>query len=318
MPADSLDIPCFLPSRVDGRALEALVTVSAAPAAAARGRAVVYVHPYPPLGGQFRNNVVHELRSRLDRRTTVSVALNLRGAGSSEGKTSWTGLAEHEDLCSVLDMLRARRLLLHPRHHTPADHRLLLLRMQARGHLPPDADVACLDGVPLPPLAHTLLCGYSYGSVIAASVCAADYAALGVDYAYISFPYSVLWVLVLHKRSWYLSRIAATVADAAVAFAARQALHPDAAGAAPHIPRSLFVSGTSDAFTSHSAYNKWWELLQARTILALQAVQPPVAPDAAIHAAEKALTLVRVQNADHAWLRREGEISDAIEGWWWQ
>ncbi|KAJ1767292.1 hypothetical protein IW140_005985 [Coemansia sp. RSA 1813] len=318
MPADSLDIPCFVPSRLDGRALEVLITVSSAPSAAARGRAVVYVHPYPPLGGQFRNNVVHELRSRLDRCAAVSVALNLRGAGSSEGKTSWTGLAEHEDLCSVLDMLRSRSLQLHSRHHSPADRRLLLLRMQARGHLPQDADVDRLDSVPLPSVSHTLLCGYSYGSVIAASVCAADYASLGVDYAYISFPYSVLWVLVMHKRSWYLGRIAATVADAAVAFAGRQALHPDATAAATHIPRTIFISGTSDTFTSLSAYNKWWEQIQARSILALQAVQPPVAPDAAIHAAEKALTLVRVQNADHAWLRRECEISDAIEAWWWQ
>ncbi|KAI9505659.1 hypothetical protein BX070DRAFT_182157, partial [Coemansia spiralis] len=62
-------------------------------------------HPYPPLGGQFRNNVIHELRARLDGRVAVSVAFNLRGAGRSEGKTSWTGCAEHEDLCSVLDML---------------------------------------------------------------------------------------------------------------------------------------------------------------------------------------------------------------------
>ncbi|KAJ2548500.1 hypothetical protein EV175_004806 [Coemansia sp. RSA 1933] len=313
---DSLDIPCFVASRLDGRALEALVTVSAEPAADARGRAVVYVHPYAPLGGQFRNNVVHELRSRLDRRVAVSIALNMRGAGGSEGKTSWTGAAEHEDLCTVLDMLRDGRLLLHARRHSAADRRLLLVRMQARGHLAPDADVDSVEGVPLPAVSHTLLCGYSYGSVIAASVRASDYGSLGVDYACISFPYSVLWALVLHKRAWHLGRIGATVADAAVAFARRQALAPDAAAA--HVARTLFVSGTCDTFTSLAAYNRWWEQLRARAVLALQALQPPVAPDAAIHAAEKALTLVRVQNADHAWLRREGDISDAIEAWWWQ
>ncbi|KAJ2517853.1 hypothetical protein H4217_003690 [Coemansia sp. RSA 1939] len=321
MPGDSFDIPCFVPSRLDGCVLEALVTVNASADAndsIGAGAAVVYVHPYPPLGGQFRNNVIYELRSRLDQRAAVSVALNLRGAGGSGGKTSWTGLAEREDICSVLDMLRARRLLLHPLRHSAADRRLVLLRMQARGLLPPDADVDSMDSVPLPLVSRTLLCGYSYGSVIASSVSPADYAPLGIDFAYISFPYSVLWLLVLYKRSWYLAHISATVADAAVAFVKQQALPPDAVSTGAHVSRTLFIAGTADSFTSLSAYNKWWELIQAKSILALQALQPPVAPDAAIHAAAKALALVRVPNADHAWLRREGDISDAIEAWWWQ
>ncbi|KAJ1989641.1 hypothetical protein GGI25_004606 [Coemansia spiralis] len=311
MLADSLEIPCFVPSRLDGRALEALVTLSASDSASGSERAVVFVHPYPPLGGQFRNNVIHELRARLDGRVAVSVAFNLRGAGRSEGKTSWTGCAEHEDLCSVLDMLRTRHLPLHPAHHSASDRRLLLLRMQARGFLPPAADVDHLDSLPLPPVSLTLVCGYSYGAVVAASVCPADCAPLRVDYALISFPYSVLWLLVLQRRSWLLARITSTVVDAAVAFAT-------AAPQPAHIPRTLFVSGTADTFTSLSAYNKWWDQLHAKAILALQAVRPPIASDAATHAAAKALTITRIQHADHAWLRRECELSDVVECWWWQ
>ncbi|KAJ2713316.1 hypothetical protein H4R19_002315, partial [Coemansia spiralis] len=170
MLVDTLELSCFVPSRLDGRALETVVTLAAAgdgPGAPLAGRAVVYVHPYPPLGGQLNNNVVAELGSGLQGRVEVSVAFSLRGAGRSEGRTSWTGAAELDDLRSILDMLRSGRLLLHPRRHTPAERRSLLVQLRARGFLAPgvdaDYDAEDLAWLPLPPIAHTLLCGYSYG-----------------------------------------------------------------------------------------------------------------------------------------------------------
>ncbi|KAJ2892677.1 hypothetical protein IWW38_003125, partial [Coemansia aciculifera] len=89
MVLDVYELACFVASRLDGRALEARITIAAK--AAGEQKAIVYIHPYPPLGGQYRNNVVHELCTRFDSSVGVSVAFNLRGAGASEGRTSWTG-----------------------------------------------------------------------------------------------------------------------------------------------------------------------------------------------------------------------------------
>ncbi|KAJ2353799.1 hypothetical protein IWW50_000242 [Coemansia erecta] len=326
MVVETFELACFVPSRADGRALEAEVVLAGQ--GALGGTAAVYIHPYAPLGGQMQNNVMQELGSRLDRRVAVSVAFNLRGAGRSEGRTSWTGAAEQEDLRSVLDMLAAGRLPLHPRFHSSADCRSLLAQMRARGFLPPDVSTSVdrPDAIPLPPVSHTLLCGYSYGAMLAASVAPADYPQLAIDYALVSYPYSVLWALALQRRGWYLQRLATTICDAAVADAenaakAAPASNSDSAragsvasAASAHAPRTLFVAGSADNFTSMASYDRWWEQLHAK---ALQALHPHMASDAAAaHAISHALTIARVANADHGWLRRESEVADAIVAWW--
>ncbi|KAJ2584601.1 hypothetical protein GGH95_000268 [Coemansia sp. RSA 1836] len=305
---DVYELACFVASRLDGRALEARIAIAAQ--AAAAQRAIVYIHPYPPLGGQYRNNVVHELCARFDSSAGVSVAFNLRGAGASEGRTSWTGASEQEDLRSILDMLQQRQLRLHSQRHSAADLRLILIQMQARGFLQDDVDVDGLEGVPLPAITSTLLCGYSYGAVISSAVAPDEYPGLGVDYAHISFPYSVVWALALQKRGWYLQRIASTVASAAQAFAAKPAC------AGRHISRTLFIAGTADTFTAMPAYDRWWAQLRSKALDALGAAQPELTRSTAESAIDQALATVRVHNADHGWMRRESEVSDAIEAWW--
>ncbi|KAJ2120974.1 hypothetical protein IW147_004629 [Coemansia sp. RSA 720] len=310
MLVETFEVSCFVPSRLDGRALEAVVALAGRGAQA--GPAVVYIHPYPPLGGQLRNNVALELAARLDRRVTVSVTFNLRGAGRSEGRTSWTGASEQEDLRSVLDMLAAARLPLHPRFHSSADCKSLLAQMRARGFLSPDSNVDQLDAVPLPQVTHTLLCGYSYGAMLAASIASADYPQLKIDYALVSYPCSVLWALALQRRGWYLQRLAATICDAAAAYAVALATNSVPA----HVPRMLFVAGTADNFTSIAAYDRWWIQLHAKALQALQALQPPVAADVADRAVSHVLAIARITNADHGWLRRESEVADAVVSWW--
>ncbi|KAJ1872755.1 hypothetical protein LPJ55_002839 [Coemansia sp. RSA 990] len=266
MLVETFSLSCFVQSH-DGRALEAEVVLAGSGARA--GTAVVYLHPYPPLGGQLRNNVVQELSAALDRRVALSFAFNLRGAGRSEGRTSWTGAAELEDL----------------RAKAAADQ----------------------DAIPLPPISRTLLCGYSYGSMLAAGIAPAEFPRLGIDYALISFPYSVLWALALQRRGWYLQRIAETVSGAAAAKAAGPPASPE------HIPRTLFVAGTADNFTPIATYARWWEQLRSQ---ALQALPQTLHADAAADAVDYALTAVRTTNADHGWLRRETEVADAIVSWW--
>ncbi|KAJ2038184.1 hypothetical protein GGI01_000866 [Coemansia sp. RSA 376] len=309
MVLDVFELSCFVASRLDGRALEARVAMAAQ--AASGQRALIYVHPYPPLGGQFRNNIVHELSARFDSSVGVSVAFNLRGAGASEGRTSWTGTSEQEDLRSILDMLHHQLLRLHPARHSAADVRSILIQMQARGFLHDDVDIDRLDGIPLPSITSTLLCGYSYGSVISSGIAADEYPGLGVDYAHISFPYSVVWALALQKRGWYLQRIASTVSSAALAFAAG----PECTGR--HIPRTLFIAGTADTFTGMSAYDRWWAQLRSKALEALNVARPELAGSVGEYAVDRALATVRVHNADHGWMRRESEVSDAIEAWWW-
>ncbi|KAI8321989.1 hypothetical protein GQ54DRAFT_297674 [Martensiomyces pterosporus] len=366
--ADTFALSCFVPSRLDGRALEAHVTITnsydraGSSLAAASGsknhggrsdaqRAIVYLHPYPPLGGQVRNNVVHELSSRFDRRVSLTIAFNLRGAGKSEGKTSWTGSLEQEDLRTILDAIASQQLALHTQRHSPEERRSIILQMQARGFAGSEASADSLAAVPLPHVSQVLLCGYSYGSVIASSIAPSDYPSLTLDYAYVSFPYSVLWALTMHRRGQYLQQIIATVSESAVSFAKQDCLthagtgataastitvgtdsstEVDSSssssnanlngngrdGAASQTSRTVFVAGTSDIFTSISAYDKWWSQLRSKATQAVQAalgVQPSVAG----HAVDRALTTARIENADHGWLRRECEISDVIENWWW-
>ncbi|KAJ2082351.1 hypothetical protein H4R24_001656 [Coemansia sp. RSA 988] len=327
MVVETFELSCFVPSRLDGRALEAVVALAAdrsdhdegAANAVQATKAVVYLHPYPPLGGQLRNNVLHELGCVMERRVAVSVAFNLRGAGRSEGRTSWTGASEQEDLRSVLDMLCARRLILHPRYHSQAECSALRAQMRARGLLPPDDDTAAnstrLDMVTLPPVTSTLLCGYSYGAVIASAIAPDEYPLLAIDYAYVSFPYSVLWALVLQRRGWYLQRLVDTICNAAVAYASQ---HTDLASPRrQHIPQTLFVAGSADGFSSANTYERWWEHIRARALQFVQIQQPSMDPDVAAAAAvDHAMTAVLVPNANHGWLRRESDVSDAVASWW--
>ncbi|KAJ1946051.1 hypothetical protein FBU59_002135 [Linderina macrospora] len=314
---DTFELSCFVPSRQDGRALETRVEMSQAMASespAATGfsphHAIVFLHPYPPLGGQFRNNVVHELNGHYAKRIALAVSFNLRGAGRSEGGTSWTGLAEQEDLRTVLDALAQRRLPMHAHKFLKTSRRSTLLHMQARGFLDADTPIEDMDHVPLPPISHVLLCGYSYGSVVASAISPDEYPQLSIDYAYVSFPYSVLWALTLHRKSWYLQHIEATITAAAIAFASN--------GADANAPRTIFVSGTSDTFTSISSYERWWTGLRARATLAVtQALAGADNAEARAGAAvERALATVSVQNADHGWCRRETDVSDALDRWW--
>ncbi|KAJ2376407.1 hypothetical protein GGI05_007010 [Coemansia sp. RSA 2603] len=255
----------------------------------------------------------------------------MRGAGRSDGRTSWTGQPEQEDVRSVLDMLSARRLRLHAARHPPADRLALLRQLQARGFADAaDGDAADdVECVRLPRVSHTLLCGYSYGAMISAAVVGPEeYPQLGIDHAHISYPYGVVWALALHRRAWYLQRLADAVAAAAVSHAAAIGNHAadtspgssassaSASGRSAHQPRTLFVAGTCDSYTAAATYSRWWDQLHARALQAVSAAWPQLDAADAQLAVARALAVVRVPNADHGWVRREAEVVDAIDAWW--
>ncbi|KAJ2783543.1 hypothetical protein GGI15_002548 [Coemansia interrupta] len=324
---DSFELPCFVESRLDGRALEAVVRftkalthagepVAAAEDAVEASRAVVFLHAYAPLGGNMRNKVLDEIDRQVGRRVGLTIGLNMRGAGRSEGRTSWTGLPEQEDVRSVLDMLQTRRLRLHAARHPAADRRAIVRQIRARGfaEMADAGEGDDVDCVCLPRVENTLLCGYSYGAMISAAIVGPDeYPQLAIDHAHISYPYGVVWALALHRRAWYLQRLADAVAAAAVRHAAAIT---DGSNPSARQPRTLFVAGTCDSYTAAATYTRWWDQLQTRALQAVAAAHPQMDADDAAQAVGRALAVVRVANADHGWLRREAEVVDAIDAWW--
>ncbi|KAJ1725585.1 hypothetical protein LPJ53_000255 [Coemansia erecta] len=357
---DSYELACFIESRLDGRALEAVVRFTKArrhdgePTAAAEdavdaSRAVVFLHAYAPLGGNMRNKVLEEIDRQVGRRVGLTIGLNMRGAGRSEGRTSWTGQAEQEDVRSLLDMLQARRLHLHAARHPAPDRRALVQQLHARGFAEmadgsdgsDGSDSDDVDCVRLPRVEHTLLCGYSYGAMISGAIVGPDeYPQLAIDHAHISYPYGVVWALALHRRAWYLQRLSDAVAAAAVSHAAAIAgdsiedtsdgstnisdgsgpttgsKHSSGSTRSTHQSCTLFVAGTCDSYTAAATYTRWWDQLQTRALQAVATAHPQLGAADAAQAVARALAVVRVANADHGWVRREAEVVDAIDAWW--
>ncbi|KAI7906479.1 Alpha/Beta hydrolase protein [Cokeromyces recurvatus] len=95
---------------------------------------IIIAHPYGPLGGSMNNNVVIELQKYFHSKGYVTACMNFRGCGNSKGRTSWTGMPEREDYISVMNYL---------------------LR---------------LDDNNYPLVNQLILCGYSFGGMIANTI----------------------------------------------------------------------------------------------------------------------------------------------------
>ncbi|KAI7868712.1 Alpha/Beta hydrolase protein [Spinellus fusiger] len=155
----------FIPSRYDQVRIETKQSYSGPECLEAP--AVIIAHPYGPLGGTMDNNVVSALHHYFDRKGYVVIRMNFRGSGRSEGRTSWTGMAEREDYDSVVDYLLSSEDYVH--HY--------------------------------PKVSTLLFCGYSFGSMIASSLNSRP--SVPCSYLLISFPLSVLWALATVKSSYF-------------------------------------------------------------------------------------------------------------------
>ncbi|KAI0536080.1 Alpha/Beta hydrolase protein [Xylaria digitata] len=101
------------------------------------GNAAVVAHPYAPFGGCFDDPIVGVVAGTLLQLGFLVATFNFRGAGSSEGRTSWTSKPEQADYISVVGFLA------YYVHHL--DRRV--------------------DRYELPAM---LMAGYSYGALVAA------------------------------------------------------------------------------------------------------------------------------------------------------
>lgn len=106
----------------------------------------VVAHPYAPLGGCFDDPVVSAIVSALFNRGITVATFNFRGAGHSQGRTSWSGRPEHLDYLTVA---------------------VLLIRFRAALKFASSNE----EGKNMDPWPLRLICaGYSYGSLIALQI----------------------------------------------------------------------------------------------------------------------------------------------------
>ncbi|KAI1355523.1 Alpha/Beta hydrolase protein [Xylaria sp. FL0043] len=94
-----------LPSIYDGTQLECRVYHPQSCGVPWSGHAAVIAHPYAPLGGCFDDPIVDVAAGTILQLGFLAATFNFRGAGSSEGRTSWTSKTEQADYISVVGFL---------------------------------------------------------------------------------------------------------------------------------------------------------------------------------------------------------------------
>ncbi|KAI9051805.1 hypothetical protein LZ554_004070 [Drepanopeziza brunnea f. sp. 'monogermtubi'] len=79
-----------------------LAPTSISHCAAWNKKAAIVAHPYAPLGGSYDDPVVGIIADLLLQQNYVVGTFNFRGAGTSQGRTSWQAKAEQKDYMSFL------------------------------------------------------------------------------------------------------------------------------------------------------------------------------------------------------------------------
>ncbi|KAJ5333609.1 uncharacterized protein N7506_007392 [Penicillium brevicompactum] len=161
-----------IPSVYDGRKLECRIflppvyqNIQSTPTSQIHG--AIFAHPYAPLGGCYDDPVVDFVSSELYHANFVVGTFNFRGAGDSEGRTSWTSKPELGDYVSfygfMLQYLHCLKRALAPNDHSAA---------QPRESTDQDGGLEYPNSGPTAPKpdVHLILGGYSYGSLITSHV----------------------------------------------------------------------------------------------------------------------------------------------------
>ncbi|KAI2708491.1 hypothetical protein CBS147332_6552 [Penicillium roqueforti] len=151
-----------LPSVYDGNKLEcriylppALKNIESPTTWSNRG--AIVAHPYATLGGCYDDPVVDFIGSELIQAGCILGTFNFRGAGNSQGRTSWTAKPELGDYVSFYGFMLQ---YLH----------LLKLVLASREQVDPSKPQKAIDGVGNSSDICLILGGYSYGSLIASHV----------------------------------------------------------------------------------------------------------------------------------------------------
>ncbi|KAE8152612.1 Alpha/Beta hydrolase protein [Aspergillus avenaceus] len=128
-------------------------------------RGAIVAHPYAPLGGCYDDPVVNFMGGELLEAGYIVGTFNFRGAGNSEGRTSWTAKPELADYASfysfMLCYMHSLRLLLVPRLENRTTQQEINERHDVKR-------------APTSETIHLILGGYSYGSLIASHLPSSD------------------------------------------------------------------------------------------------------------------------------------------------
>ncbi|KAG0270057.1 hypothetical protein DFQ27_000714 [Actinomortierella ambigua] len=243
-----------IPSRHDGTLIEICLSVpTSLPSTPQAFTGVVIAHPYGPLGGSINNNVVGSLLQWFETHTlldqsdesiagvsnatkTVSLAcvicaVNFRGCGKSGGRTTWTGEAEREDYQTVIDFLQSSAqpasAISSPVEGTSPDGYKNDASTSANKPSFKRIDSvlnehgSTVDRPRLPFISRFILCGFSYGAMIASSIppplrdpTRPESAHLPTTYILVSYPAGVGWFLMTGHQSSYYSRAKAHLSGA--------------------------------------------------------------------------------------------------------
>ncbi|CAG7971403.1 unnamed protein product [Penicillium nalgiovense] len=162
MDLPSANFSFHLPSFYDGNKLEcriylppALQNIESATTWPSRG--AIVAHPYATLGGCYDDPVVSFIGSELLQAGCIVGTFNFRGAGDSEGRTSWTAKPELGDYVSFYGFMLQ---YLH----------FLKLALAPSEQVDPSKPRKATDGVKNSTDTRLILGGYSYGSLIASHV----------------------------------------------------------------------------------------------------------------------------------------------------
>lgn len=158
---------------------------------------IIIAHPYGPLGGNVHNNVVMAIQRHFEGKGYVTACINFRGCGKSKGRTSWTAMPERDDYISVMDFLLGSKEY---------------------------------NELELPKINQLVLCGYSFGAMIAGSITPPP--TLPTAYLLISLPLGVLWALATTKASFFKKQPAEGY-------------------------QVLSIHGDCDQFTSTTRFSQW-------------------------------------------------------------
>ncbi|KAF9109257.1 hypothetical protein BGX27_007798 [Mortierella sp. AM989] len=252
----------------------------------------------------------------------VICAFNFRGCGKSKGRTSWFGEAEREDYQTIIDVLQSGS-------HTGSSH------LQSRGPRDPGASTSPvwsgkaydetgreIDLPRIPFLSRFILCGYSYGGMIASTIpppfrnpSDPTSKQLPTSYVLISYPAGVAWFLVSGSQGSFSKRARAILlgeTDLSVS-SSHNHLETELIKNGKRQPiEAYFITGSEDQFTAPKTLLNWLKTntgLNPPKRLATCGSWASKRPDGAIH-------LDVVEGVDHFWLDREQLLLERLQSWW--
>ncbi|KAG0240825.1 hypothetical protein BGX31_001622 [Mortierella sp. GBA43] len=348
----------YIPSRTDGCMLEVCLSIPTAVSSQPQAHTgVVIAHPYGPLGGSYNNNVVGALLQWFEssslqamsegisspssssltssKSTSGKSKRNSTGAdskaskaepasptrkksqrcGRSKGRTSWFGEGEREDYQTIVEFLQSGS---HPRGERVTGGS----KTSGWSGKIYDETGREIDPPRLPFLSRFVLCGFSYGGMIASTIppplrnpSDPSSGHLPTSYVLVSYPAGVAWFLTSGMQGSFYKRARAIIGQdpGLMQSSTSSSSSRTEAGTGEHpAVKAYFITGSQDQFTSSKTLVAW--------LKSNAGIDPPKQlsnstswslkrPDGAVH-------LDVVGNVDHFWLDREHELLDRLQRWW--